>query len=222
MEYIITFLEGIISFISPCMLPMLPIYVSYFAGGADRKRSGILNAVSFILGFTLVFVSLGLFAGVIGSFISRYQTAVNIISGALVIVFGLSYLDIIHIPFFKGHHSSGKITGVFSAFIFGIVFSVSHTPCIGVFLGSAIALATQSSGAFKGIMLLLSYSLGMGIPFLISAVLIDKLSTVFTTIKKHYKIINIICGIFLIIVGLSMMTGFFGNLLRIIEGGAHS
>ena len=164
MEYIVTFLEGIISFISPCMLPMLPIYVSYFAGGADKKRSSILNAISFVLGFTLIFVSLGLFAGAIGSFISKYRTTLNIVCGALVIIFGLSYLDIIRIPFFKGHHGAGKITGVFSAFIFGIIFSVSHTPCIGVFLGSAIALATQSSGALKGIMLLLSYSLGMGIP----------------------------------------------------------
>lgn len=221
MEYIITFLEGLISFISPCMLPMLPIYVSYFAGGADKKRSSLLNALAFVLGFTVIFISLGLFAGTIGAFISKYQTAVNIICGAVVILFGLSYLDIIHIPFFKGHHHAGKINGIFSAFIFGIIFSVSHTPCIGVFLGSAIAMATQTGTALKGVLLLLSYSLGMGIPFLISAVLIDKLSSVFTAIKKHYKIINIVCGLFLILVGITMMTGLLTTLLHLLEGGAH-
>lgn len=222
MEYIVTFLEGIISFISPCMLPMLPIYVTYFAGGADKKQNGFLNALSFVIGFTFIYVSLGLFAGAIGTFVSKYQTAVNIICGIIVILFGLSYLDIIKISFFKGHHGTKKITGIFSAFIFGIIFSVSHMPCIGVFLGSAIALATQTSGAIKGVLLLLSYSLGMGIPFLFSAILIDKLSTVFTVIKKHYKVINTVCGIFLIIVGIAMMTGLFPALLHFIEGGAHN
>jgi len=127
MEYIVTFLEGIISFISPCMLPMLPVYVSLFAGENNSRKTSILNAVSFISGFSLVFVLLGLFAGFLGSFISKYRIALNIICGAAVILFGLSYLDVIHIPFFKGHHKAGKITGAFSSFIFGVIFSISHT-----------------------------------------------------------------------------------------------
>ena len=221
MEYIVTFLEGIISFISPCMLPMLPVYVSLFAGENNSRKTSILNAVSFISGFSLVFVLLGLFAGFLGSFISKYRIALNIICGAAVILFGLSYLDVIHIPFFKGHHKAGKITGAFSAFIFGVIFSISHTPCIGAFLGSALALAAQSSGVLKGVSLLLSYSLGMGIPFLVSALLINKLSNVLKAVTKHYKIINKVCGLFLIIVGLAMMTGLLHQLIHIFCGCSH-
>lgn len=219
MEYIITFLEGLISFISPCMLPMLPVYVSYFAGGANKKHSSILNAIAFVLGFTVVYISLGLFAGVVGGFISKYQVAINIISGITVIIFGMSFLDIIHIPFFKGINHNGRVKGIFSAFVFGVIFSISHTPCIGAFLGSAILLATQTGTAIKGVVLLLSYSLGMGIPFLISALLIDKLSGLFNAVKRHYRVINFICGIFLIVVGIAMMTGIFSYLIEVLEHG---
>lgn len=218
MEYFITFLEGLISFVSPCMLPMIPVYVSYFAGDADKKRSVFLNALSFVTGFTLVFVSVGFFAGTIGSFVSKFQTEVNIICGALVVLFGLSYLGVIHIPFFKLHHKSKKITGLFSSFVFGLIFSVSHTPCIGVFLGSALALAADSSGALKGVMLLLSYSLGMGLPFLISTILIGRLSGLLKGVTKHHKLIRIICGLFLIIVGISMMTGLLHQLIHCVGG----
>ena len=92
MEFVITFLEGFISFISPCMLPMLPLYISYFAGGADKKHKVFLRAFSFILGFTVVFSLLGLFAGTLGAFLKEYKTVVNIVGGLLIVVFGLSYL----------------------------------------------------------------------------------------------------------------------------------
>lgn len=219
MDYIITFLEGLISFVSPCMLPMLPVYVSYFAGRADKKHSSILNAVMFVAGFTVVYMCMGLFAGTIGTFLSDYHTYTDIVCGAVIILFGLSYLDIIPIPFFKGLHREGKIKGVFSAFIFGMIFSISHTPCIGVFLGSAIMMATHEGNVLSGGLLLFSYSLGMGIPFLVSAVLIDKLSNVITAIKKHYKVINMVCGIFLIIVGIAMMTGMLHSLIHVLEHG---
>lgn len=215
MQYFITFLEGIISFISPCMLPMLPIYVSYFAGGADKKRSVLPRALSFVLGFTIVFSLLGLFAGTLGAFLFKYRTAVNIVSGVVVILLGLGFLEIIHIPFFKGMQGGQKIKGIFSAFVFGMIFSVSLTPCVGAFLGSALMLASTSGTALKGVLLLLTYSLGMGIPFLVSAVLIDRLTTVFNAIKKHYRIINIICGTFLIVVGIAMMFGWLNSLLSI-------
>lgn len=218
MQYVITFLEGIISFISPCMLPMLPIYVSYFAGG-DKKRNPLYNAIAFVLGFTVVFLLFGLFAGTIGAFFTKYQTAVNIVSGIIVILFGLNYLNIIHIPFFHSRHHQSEIKGVFSAFLFGLIFSISHTPCIGAFLGSAIMMASGSGTAVRGLLLLLTYSLGMGIPFLISAVLIDKLKTLFNAIKSHYRVINIICGIFLILVGIAMMFGWLHSLLHLLEGG---
>ena len=215
MQYAITFLEGIISFISPCMLPMLPIYISYFAGGSGSKHRVLLRAICFVLGFTATFSLLGLFAGTLGSLLSMHQTAVNIITGIIVIIFGLSYLDVIKLPFFKGMQSGRKIESAFSAFLFGMIYSISLTPCVGAFLGSALMLASNSSTALTGFFLLIAYSLGLGIPFIISAVLIDKLNSAFTFIKKHYKVINLICGIFLIVVGLMMAFGLLGKLLAL-------
>ena len=207
MQYLITFLEGIISFISPCMLPMLPLYISYFAGNADKKHKTVSRAAGFIAGFTLVFTLLGLFAGTLGTFLIKYQTVVNIICGLAVVIFGLSYLEIIKLPFFKGMQEMKPVTSIFSAFIFGMIYSVSLTPCVGAFLGSALMLASSTGGAIKGALLLLTYSLGLGIPFFFSAILIEKLNSAFTFIKKHYKIVNTVCGIFLIIVGIMIMFG---------------
>ncbi len=215
MDFLITFLEGFISFISPCLLPLLPMYISYFAGGADKKHKVFARAFSFILGFTIVFSLLGLFAGTLGAFLSKYQTAVNIVSGVIVIIFGLSYLEVIRIPFFKGMKNTRDANTILSAFLFGVIYSVSLTPCIGAFLGSALMMASASGTALRGVLLLITYSLGLGVPFLISALLIEKLNTVFTFIKKHYKIINLICGIFLIIIGVLMAFGLMGAAMSI-------
>ncbi len=213
MQYLITFLEGIISFISPCMLPMLPIYISYFAGNADKKYHTFTRSAAFVLGFTLVFSLLGLFAGTLGGFLVQYRTAVNIVCGLLVITFGLSYLDVFRIPFFKGIQGQHEINSMFSAFLFGVIYSVSLTPCVGAFLGSALMMASASGTAVQGVLLLTAYSLGMGIPFLISAVLIEKLNTAFSFIKKHYRIINLISGIFLIVTGIAIALGWMGKLM---------
>ncbi len=219
MEYIITFMEGIISFISPCMLPMLPLYISYFAGNNgitaenNQKTTTLSRAFAFVIGFTLVFTLLGVFAGSIGMFLSKYHTFVNIVCGLLIIYFGLSYLNIVHIPFFKGINSKLEVKGLFSAFLFGMIYSVSLTPCVGAFLGSALMLASSTGGAIKGALLLLAYSLGLGIPFLISALLIEQLQSAFTFIKKHYNIINTICGVFLILIGIMMTFGLMNYVL---------
>lgn len=207
MQYLITFLEGIISFISPCMLPLLPVYVSYFAGGADKKIKVLPRAVSFVFGFTMVFCLLGIFAGTLGAALSKFRTYVNIVCGLIVILLGLNFLEIIRIPFFSASHGKYHESGIFSAFVFGVVFSVSHTPCVGAFLGSALMMASASGTLLKGALLLLTYSLGMGIPFLVSAVLLNRLTAVLDSIKKNYRIINIVCGIFLIVVGIAMMFG---------------
>ena len=220
MQYFITFLEGIISFISPCMLPLLPLYISYFTAESDgeaNKKKVFLRALAFVVGFSAVFCVLGLFAGTVGTFLRKYQTILNIICGIIVVIFGLSYLEIIPIPFFKGMTRSHKATSVLSAFLFGVIYSVSLSPCIGAFLGSALMLASTSGSVAKGVTLLLAYSLGMGIPFLISALLLDKLKNTFKVIKKHYKIINTVCGIFLIVIGIVMATGLFDKLLGLIS-----
>lgn len=217
MQYAITFLEGIISFISPCMLPMLPIYISYFAGGSDSKHRVLLRSICFVLGFTVTFSLLGLFAGTFGSMMTKHQTVVNAVTGGIVIVFGLSYLEVIKLPFFKGMQGGRKIKSAFSAFLFGMVYSISLTPCVGAFLGSALMMASSSSTALTGFLLLITYCLGLGLPFIISAVLIDKLNSAFNFIKKHYEVINLICGIFLIVVGLMMAFGLLGRLLDLLS-----
>jgi cytochrome c-type biogenesis protein len=201
------------------MLPMLPIYISYFAGNtaddSTEKRHTVTRSLAFVLGFTVVFTSLGLFAGVIGGFLRQYQTAVNVITGLIVILFGLSYLEVIRLPFFKGMSGARSITSVFSAFMFGMIYSVSLTPCVGAFLGSALMMASSGGQALTGGILLLTYSLGLGVPFVISAILIERLTTVFNAIKKHYRVINLVCGIFLILVGIAMCFGMMNALLAV-------
>ena len=220
MQYIILFLEGIITFISPCLLPLLPVYISFFAGGdpeEDTKKT-VRNAMGFILGFTLVFIVLGAVAGLAGGLLRSHQVLVNIITGAIVIVFGLNYLGILRIGLLNRQGSAGAktVTGFFSATLFGIVFSISWTPCVSAFLGSALMLASQQGSAGQGILMLLCYSLGLGVPFLISAVLIEKLKTAFDFIKKHYRIINLAAGLLLVVMGILMMTGLMGRVLSVL------
>ncbi|MBO5050556.1 MAG: cytochrome c biogenesis protein CcdA, partial [Oscillospiraceae bacterium] len=146
MQYVISFLEGIITFISPCLLPMLPIYISYFAGGGERSTGKTLaGAVGFVAGFTAVFVTMGALAGTVGGFLREYQTAVNIISGLVVIFFGLNFLGVFQLNLFKGSSRSVDTGNInfFSALLFGVIFSLGWTPCVGAFLGSALMLASQ-------------------------------------------------------------------------------
>ena len=217
MQYFISFLEGIITFISPCLLPMIPIYVSYFAGGGERSvRKTLTTALGFVLGFTVVFVAMGALAGTLGGFLRRYQTAVNVISGLVVVFFGLHFLGIIKVNLFRGRRGSVDTSdlGFFSAMLFGVVFSIGWTPCVGAFLGSALMLASQQGHVLEGMLMLLAYSLGLGIPFLLSAVLIDYLKGAFSWIKRNYKVINTVSGSLLIVLGIAMATGLLGRLLN--------
>ena len=215
MQYFISFLEGIITFISRCLLPMLPIYISYFAGGERSTRKTLSGAAGFVLGFTAVFVAMGALAGTLGSFVNRYQTAVNIVSGLIVILFGLNYMGLLKVDLFKGAgvRQNVKTPGFLSSVTFGVIFSLGWTPCVGAFLGSALLLASQQGHMLEGMAMLLAYSLGLGIPFLLSAVLIDKLKSTFNWIKRHYQLINYICGGLLIFIGVLMATGTMGRLL---------
>ena len=220
MQYVISFLEGVVTFISPCLLPMLPIYISYFAGGGERSvKKTLSGALGFVTGFTIVFVALGALAGTLGGLLKEYQTAVNIVSGLIVIFFGLNFLGVFKLNLFKGsnHKVNTKNMGFFSAMLFGIIFSVSWTPCVGAFLGSALMLASQQGHVGEGVVMLLVYSLGLGIPFVLSAVLIDYLKSAFNWIKKHYKVINIVCGVLLILVGVLMATGLIGRMFTLLS-----
>ena len=198
---------------------MLPIYVSYFAGGGERSTGRTLKtAAGFVLGFTVVFVAMGALAGTLGGLLRQYQTAVNIVSGAVVVLFGLSYLGVIRLNLFKGSNRAltGEL-GFFSAVVFGMIFSLGWTPCVGAFLGSALMLASQQGHVLEGMGMLLTYSLGLGIPFLISALLIDYLKSAFGWIKSHYTVINRVCGGLLIVIGLLMATGTLGRLLALLS-----
>ena len=219
MQYVLLFLEGIITFLSPCLLPMLPIYISYFAGGGERSiKKTLAGAFGFVLGFTLMFVAMGALAGTLGSFLTRYQFWVNVIGGLIVTVFGLNYMGLLKLNLFRGMGCSvqGGTMGFFPALLFGIVFSVGWTPCVGAFLGSALMMASQQGHVLEGMVMLLCYSLGLGIPFLFSAVLIDRLKGAFNWIKAHYDVINRISGGLLVLVGILMATGLLGRFLTML------
>lgn len=223
MAYVLSFLEGIITFISPCLLPMLPVYVLYFTGGKaeeGKSRKTLVNALGFVLGFTLVFVALGAFMAGLGSLLQRYQTVVNLITGAVVVIFGLNFMGILNIGLLNGTHKIQKEVkelGFFSAVVFGIIFSIGWTPCVGTFLGSALLMASQQGSVLQGIVMLLLYSLGLGIPFLVSALLIDKLKGTFQFIKTHYQVINRVCGALLVGIGVLMMTGLMSRVLGMLS-----
>ncbi|MGP1361651.1 MAG: cytochrome c biogenesis CcdA family protein [Candidatus Fimenecus sp.] len=220
MQYFIAFLEGLITFISPCLLPMLPVYVSYFAGGTERSTKKTLkNSLGFVLGFTIVFVALGALAGSLGSFLQKYRLFMNILTGLIVIFFGLNFLGVFKLNIFKGINKSvdKNNLGFFSSMLFGMIFSIGWTPCVGAFLGSALALASQQGKVVTGIIMLMAYSLGLGVPFVLSAVLIDKLKSTFNFIKKNYKIINIISGGLLVLIGLLMMSGLLNKLMSLLS-----
>ena len=219
MQYFISFLEGIITFISPCLLPMLPVYVSYFSGGGQREtKKTVLNALGFILGFTLVCVALGALAGTFGQLLRDHQTAVNIVTGLIVVFFGLNFLGVFRVNLFQGGgRFTGEVLGFFSALVFGMVFSIGWTPCVGAFLGSALLLAASQGHVLEGVLMLFLYSLGLGIPFFLSAILIDKVKGALGLIKRHYGVINKVCGGLLVLVGVLMATGLFGRFLSLLS-----
>ncbi len=219
MSYLISFLEGIITFLSPCLLPLLPIYLAFFAASSDGDtRRTLRNAFGFVLGFTVVFLAFGALAGTLGALLVRYQHVVDIVCGILVILFGLSVLDVLPIPLFRerGMSQGGASVNFWTALVFGIIFSVGWTPCVGPFLGAALVLAGQKQHLLQGMLLLLCYSAGLGIPYLLSALLIDQLSGAFDWIKRHYRIIRLVSGILLILIGVLMLFGLMGRLMALL------
>lgn len=206
MEYVFTFIEGIASFISPCLLPMIPIYISYFIGKDEKKTSKVLvNSIGFVLGFSLVFLLLSIFASTLGNLISPYIKYIKILFGIIIILLGLNYMEILNLKIInksKVMNANTKDLNFVKSIVFGILFSISWTPCIGTFLSSALLLIAREQDILKGIILMLLYSIGLGIPFILSAVLIEKLKSAFNFIKKHYDKIKIISGIVLIIMGI--------------------
>lgn len=214
MQYLIVFLEGIITFISPCHLPMLPVYISYFAAnGENSAKKTFFNALGFVSGFTSVFILMGAFAATLGAFLQKYHHTINIITGIIVILFGLNLLGVFNLKHHGSHGKGLKTQNLkfWSSMALGCIFAVSWTPCVSAFLGSALMLAASSGTTLKGVVMLFIYSLGLGIPFIMSAMIIDKLKNAFNAIKSHYGAINKICGVMLIVLGIVMATGIMGG-----------
>ena len=208
MIYLFTFLEGFASFISPCVLPLLPIYISYFAGNEQKKSKALTNSIAFVIGFSIVFIILSIIANRVGNTITQYIRYIKIFFGIVVIILGLNYIGIFDLKLFnkmKKFNIDTKNMNFIKALIFGMLFSISMTPCIGTFLSSALLLIASKESMVEGLILIILYCMGLGIPFIISSVLIDKLKNVFSFIKKNFKTIKIISGIILIIMGIYLI-----------------
>jgi len=215
MEALLVFIEGFLAFISPCILPLLPVYIVYLAGKKDEenKKTLILNTLGFILGFTIVFVAMGATASGIGCLLASHKLLVQQISGIIIIVFGLHYMGVLKIGFLnRDRRFSAKTDNltVLSSVLFGMAFSLGWTPCIGPLLGAALTMAASKDTIWHGMLLLLVFSAGLGIPFFLAALLMEKLKSVFDFFKRHLRAITFISGLLLIIVGAAFLLNVFG------------
>jgi cytochrome c-type biogenesis protein len=215
------FLAGFLSFISPCILPLVPVYISFmsakatFKPGENIKFSDrlflLINSLFFVLGFTIIFVALGSTATLIGRILNNYSHITERIGGIVLIIFGLNYIGLFKIPFLNFEKKlkipdSAKFNYLGSLLI-GIIFAFGWVPCVGMILSSILMLASKLETITQGILLLVVYSLGLGIPFIIFSVFISLFSRFFKRINKHMRLILIISGIFLIVFGIILISG---------------
>lgn len=214
MKYLITFVEGVASFISPCILPIIPIYISYFATDSKSTKKSLINSLGFVSGFSIVFILLGVFAGTFGKLVHRYSDHINILLGLFLVIIGLNYIGIIFIEFLnktKEIKNNKKDLTFITSTIFGILFSLSWTPCVGAFLASALSLASTTGSILQGAILLLLYSLGLAIPFIMTTLFLEKFKNTFNFIKKNYNIINKIAGSIILLSGIyNIVIGLLG------------
>ncbi|MDX9857399.1 MAG: cytochrome c biogenesis protein CcdA [candidate division Zixibacteria bacterium] len=221
-------LAGLLSFVSPCVLPLIPGYLSFISGVSveelmSRERSGgnyrklLLNTLFFVIGFSLVFVVLGLGASGIGNFLQRHMGIFNKVAGVIVFLFGLHVTGLLRIKalnYEKRFNLAGqkKKRGVFGSAIIGIAFGFGWTPCIGPILGSILIIAAQQGSLTEGAMLLVAYSAGLGVPFILTALLFNYLIGTFGFIKRHFHAVEIISGGLLMIVGILIFFDLLGRL----------
>ena len=215
MEALLVFVEGFLAFISPCILPLLPVYIVYLAGKKDEgnNKTLILNTLGFILGFTIIFVAMGATASGIGALLVSHKLLVQRISGIIIIIFGLHYMGVLKVGFLnkdKRFEANVENLTILSSIVFGMAFSLGWTPCIGPLLGAALTLAANTATIWHGMLLLLVFSAGLGIPFFLSALAMEKLKTAFDFIKRHFKTITFVSGLLLIIVGAAFLLDVFG------------
>jgi cytochrome c-type biogenesis protein len=219
----IAFLSGLLSFFSPCILPLVPSYLIFISGitfddytglqSGKYRKIVLIHSLAFIVGFSFVFVALGISSSALGRLLSNYQVYVMRIGGFILIILGLYYLDVIRMPFLnreKVFHLKEKPVGLFGSFIIGITFSLGWTPCVGPALSSILIIASTTENIWEGIYLLGLYSLGLAIPFLISALLFDQL---FGLLKKYSSIVKYsmkFLGVLFIVIGILFFSSYWG------------
>ena len=213
LELFIAFGAGLISFLSPCVLPLIPGYISYISGSSlnellEKKSVNIFPIILFALGFSFVFISFGATASFLGSVILNNSYELRIVSGVIIIIFSLHILKIINLNFlnYEKRIYTDKKSGIFSSILVGMAFGFGWTPCIGPILGSILALASTEQSLSRGIFLLVFYSLGLAIPFVLSGYLIQKFLVFSKNIKSIMNIILKSGGVLLLITGLLIIT----------------
>ena len=216
---------GLLSFFSPCILPLIPTYLSYLVGDyakakkKDKNLSLVVSSLSFIIGFTMIFVFLGLSATFLGKFLIRNQNILTTIGGIIIIIFGLHLTGVFEIKYFyreKKFELPSYLKGNLRAFVMGVILALGWTPCIGPILSSILITAGSQGSIWEGGLLLFVYALGLALPFFITAVFMDKLLPKFKSFNKYLPVVNKITGILLIIFGLMMLTGYLETLNRML------
>lgn len=222
-------LAGFLSFLSPCVLPLVPPYLCFLGGTTFYQLTGedetpahvyqtvVLSSVAFVLGFTTVFVLLGATATVLGQIVVTNLPILSKIAGVVIIIAGLHFLGVIHIPILHRearYHADTRPAGLFGAYIIGLAFAFGWTPCIGPVLGAILAVAASEATVSNGVSLLLVYSLGLGIPFILAAVAIKPFMRVLDRFKKHLGKVEKILGGLLVLTGILFLT----NSMTIIAG----
>ncbi len=211
-----SFIAGILSFVSPCVLPLVPAYISYITGsnmkslGEETKnnfKKTLLNSALFSLGFSIVFIIMGLTATSISELLHEYKDILNKIAGTILIVLGINLMGLIRIKWL--YKSSNKINLIKlkdNAFLIGIAFGFGWTPCVGPILAGILVYASNMETIFQGTMLLIVYSLGLTIPFILTALFIEKLTKIFKKISKYSHIVSIVSGTIVTIIGILIFT----------------
>jgi cytochrome c-type biogenesis protein len=211
---------GIVSFLSPCVLPLVPPYLIYLTGatieqvaddeqGAASRRAVMVSALVFVLGFSTVFVILGASASLIGSLVRAYAAQLSLVAGVLIILMGLHFLGLTRIGVLmrEGRMTMPKPVGLWGAYAMGLAFAFGWTPCIGPILAAILSVAAAEATVTKGAGLLAVYSLGLGIPFLLAAFMVERFSSVFARMKKHLVHVERAMGVLMIITGIAFLTG---------------
>ncbi len=218
----LAFSAGVLSFFSPCVLPLVPSYLIFISGASiekysdlstrEHKKTLLLHALSFIVGFSLVFISLGLSSSLLGNLFSTYERWIVRIGGVILVLFGLNMLNILKIPFLnqeKMVHLKGKPIGLVGSFVIGVTFSLGWTPCIGPVLASILLIASTTSSAAQGAYLLSLYSLGLAVPFFVAALLVGHLLRFMQKYGWIMKYSSYVIGGLLIVIGVLLATGYY-------------